>query len=453
MITLKDSSTLTMRDCLLSKNLAKNQGGCILIQEYSSLFIFNSTFVENKANDASLIFSYDIFEASIVFDTCFIFFSSSMTTLAEIFNGILIIRNSIISDNKNPTLFSSSAKIVIINSLFENNSCIGIQLGCSLFSTKSENNIEFSKFSEIHAFFTLPGVIYAEESNISLISSSLKDCSSLGRGSCLYSFKSHIIFKLVNLTKTIPSCIYISESNFELQNSLIGNNEKLDFAPFISESSNATILFSNFLNNHGSFYGGAIYSLGYLKFKLNTLFVNHCLFENNSANSEGGALFLLNQDILLDNSVFLNNKADYGGAISFKNTKSYHFEFIIFSSIFKKNFAFVEGGAIKYEEDPFLNKNNTFEGNLAVYGNDIASYPTRLGFQIFIKDNANNSIKLVYDSEINSEKYFIFDSIVSGSNLDYKLEFQLYDELGQKINNINERFIIIRNTLKILLVT
>ena len=372
-----------------------------------------------------------------------------MTTLAEIFNGILIIKNSIISNNKNPTLFSSSAKIDILNSSFTNNSCIGIQLGCSLFMSKSQNNIEFSNFSEIHAFFTLPGVIYSEESNLSMISSSLKDSSSLGRGSCLYSFKSHIIFKVVNLTKTMPSCLYISESNFELQNSLIGNNEKLEYAPFISESSNTTILYSNFLNNHGSFYGGAIYSFGYLKLKLNSLFVNNSFFENNSANSKGGALFLLNQNLLLENSIFINNKADYGGAICFTNAIGSQFEYNISSSIFKKNFAFVEGGAIKYEEDPFLNKNNTFEGNLAVYGNDIASYPIRFGFQIFMKNNSNNNLTLAYDSELNSKEYFIFDSIASGSNLDYKLEFQLYDELGQKINNINERLIIIRNLIKI----
>ena len=376
-----------------------------------------------------------------------------MTTLAEIFNGILIIRNSIIAGNKNPTVFSSSAKIDILNSSFANNSCGGIQLGCSLFMSKSQNTVEQSNFSEIHAFITLPGVIYAEESNLYMFSSFLKDCSSLGRGSCLYSFKSNIILKFVNLTKTMPSCIYIYESKFEVQNSLIGNNEKLDYAPFLSESSNTTISYSSFINNKGSFYGGAIYSFGDLNLKSMPLFVNNSLFENNSAHSKGGALFLLNQNLVVENTVFINNKADYGGAICFSNAKDYQFEYNISSSNFKNNFAFAEGGAIKYEEDPFLNKNNTFEGNKAVYGSDIASYPIRFGFKILMKNNSNNNLTLVYDSEMNSKNYFIFDSIVSGSNLDYKLEFQLYDELGQKINNINERSLIIMNLIKILLVT
>ena len=54
--------------------------------------------------------------------------------------------------------------------------------------------------------------------------------------------------------------------------------------------------------------------------------------------------------------------------------------------------------------------------------------------------NADNNFELIFDSEKENGS-FVFDNIISGTNFDYKIEVQLYDQLGEKINNINERLI------------
>ena len=59
----------------------------------------------------------------------------------------------------------------------------------------------------------------------------------------------------------------------------------------------------------------------------------------------------------------------------------------ITKSIFKSNFAFEEGGSIKWIcNSPIWNK-ILFLDNNAIYGNEIASNPMRMRFIISGKDN------------------------------------------------------------------
>jgi predicted outer membrane repeat protein len=51
----------------------------------------------------------------------------------------------------------------------------------------------------------------------------------------------------------------------------------------------------------------------------------------------------------------------------------------ITNSIFKNNYAGVNGGAIKYTfYPPLISQNNTFINNTAMYGSPIASYPVQM---------------------------------------------------------------------------
>ena len=59
----------------------------------------------------------------------------------------------------------------------------------------------------------------------------------------------------------------------------------------------------------------------------------------------------------------------------------------ITNSIFKRNFAFEEGGSIKWiGNSPLWNK-ILFLNNNAIYGNEFASNPIRMRFVISGKDN------------------------------------------------------------------
>ena len=144
---------------------------------------------------------------------------------------------------------------------------------------------------------------------------------------------------------------------------------------------------SNFIDNYASIYAGAIYSYGDWDCELDiskSLFksnrggvsagairhygiakISESEFINNTAKSEGGAIFAENgQDMKLTvtKSSFINNSAKYGGAICFEEY-CYSTKSSISDSIFKYNTATKNGGAIANIPDDLKLKNNTYIGN------------------------------------------------------------------------------------------
>lgn len=404
----------------------------------------NAILIENRASDATLLFSYDIFESMVIFESCSIYFSLSNSTLIDIIYGNLLIRNTIILNSINPTLFASYSNVNIFNSSFNNSFCASFQSGCLLSSSNANILIWSSIFFNVQSLAILSGAFYLEESSCKFFSSKFEDLASPGRGTCFYSLKSNIIFELVNITKVFPSCVYIYRSDFYMVNTSLGKNVNLEMAPLISVFSKFIAYGSVFSENHGSEKGGAMYFLGDSKRKSELVIINllsEVIFENNSAYSKGGAIYSENQNFIINNSIFLNNKANFGGSLFTSNSQTISIIFTIQNSLFKKNMAKIEGGAIKYESDPVITIDCVFEENIAVYGKNLANYPIRMGFQILKKNyNVDNNFELIFDSEKEKE-FFIFDNIISGETFDYKIEVQLYDQLGEKINNINERLI------------
>ena len=106
----------------------------------------------------------------------------------------------------------------------------------------------------------------------------------------------------------------IINSNVTLSNMLISSANFNGAGGAISLDLNSTLILKNvtFKNNsalgiHGE--GGAVYSAG-------TLFCYDCTFENNYANGGGGAIYALAQNSTISSSKFINNTAKwYGGAI------------------------------------------------------------------------------------------------------------------------------------------
>ena len=142
---------------------------------------------------------------------------------------------------------------------------------------------------------------------------------------------------------------------------------------------------SNFIDNYASISGGAIYSSGYDDCKLdirNSLFksnqggvgagaiyfngiakISESKFINNNGRSDGGAIFAVGYDLKLtiDKSSFINNSAEYGGAIDYDfncgNSKTR-----ISNTLFKSNTA-ISGGSIANSYDTLKLTNTTFEDN------------------------------------------------------------------------------------------
>ena len=104
--------------------------------------------------------------------------------------------------------------------------------------------------------------------------------------------------------------------------------------------------------------------------------------------TNGGAVYIHNSNITISESSFTTNLAIEGGAISFDCLTSMFCEVTISNSSFINNTAIKKGGAIAYSLFRPKMINNTFSGNLALYGNNVGSYVT----QIYIYKKFNQSI-------------------------------------------------------------
>ena len=87
----------------------------------------------------------------------------------------------------------------------------------------------------------------------------------------------------------------------------------------------------------------------------------------------------MNTNVSIDGCTFANNSALMGDAgaiyLDCQDSSTLPCKYVIKNSIFKYNNASVDGGAIRYNYyAPEISVNNTFIGNNASYGQDIASY-------------------------------------------------------------------------------
>lgn len=120
---------------------------------------------------------------------------------------------------------------------------------------------------------------------------------------------------LHNYTSGYGGALYKSGGNLVISNCQFFNNSALDYGGAIYLSPSGTNLFeySTFYSNHSDTYGG-----GYYGFVAN-VDINGCTFNNNSAVSEGGAIYDWGSAVILNvtNSTFINNSASQAGGIDF----------------------------------------------------------------------------------------------------------------------------------------
>ena len=130
----------------------------------------------------------------------------------------------------------------------------------------------------------------------------------------------------------------------------------------------------------------------------------------------GGAILVKDSNVSITDSIFLNNSAQEGGAISFLWSGSNQWSLNIIDVNFNENSASVSGGAIKYDSLRPHMDNNSFINNSAVYGPNIGSYPVR------IKIKGTNTDQI------------ILNNVGSGVDEDLNIEMALYDYDNQIFN-------------------
>ncbi|MDR0911143.1 MAG: hypothetical protein LBM96_00905, partial [Methanobrevibacter sp.] len=208
------------------------------------------------------------------------------------------------------------------------------------------------------------------------------------------------------------NCTFINNSATQL------NGGAIDCA------GNLSIINSKFINNTAENMGGAIHheSNGDSTILFN---VEDSYFENNHAGSHGGAILTWSNNLMIKNSIFINNSAsslDYvllGGAIG-----SFMAKGTVDNCSFENNSA-DRGGAI-YGAEKVINSyfnNNNAENGSAIYASKIVNGSTFInnhasfGGAIYIPTSTGSSIN--YNRFYNNSGYDLYNLDATNVNADY----------------------------------
>jgi hypothetical protein len=101
----------------------------------------------------------------------------------------------------------------------------------------------------------------------------------------------------------------------------------------------------------------------------------------NTATRYGGSISITDSDVSITNSTFNGNAATDGAAISFRCSSSILCDLDVSNSTFTNNSAATQGGAIYYNFIRPQMSNLIFTNNTAQYGQNIASYPLKIKLQ------------------------------------------------------------------------
>ena len=476
-----DNAHLTATKCIFNNNHAQN-GGAILVTDKSRLTLTRCTFTGNEATDLggaiAISGSVQLFGREI--QNC-----NFTNNRAKNGGGAILVQQGI---NDLLTFWD----LYITDSYFKNNSAINSDgAGGAVYGSSSAISIENSVFSSNSAEDTGGAITALDCNRIKILSSNLTSNCVTGPDSCggaLYvqdidaleisesnftdnhasisggaihgSAKISAVFPwIVSLSNfknnsanaagamTIINChlAHISGSDFTGNNATGSNSE--GGGAILAFSSNLVIDSSNFTDNHvKSIFGGAIRSL-----HSKGLLVDDAKFINNTVTGVGGygGAILVSSDegnsipVVISKSDFLNNKAEYGGAIAIStvynvtvvdsnfinNTASYAGSIyfidsdcvningsnftnnignkdggaiyakssnLVIKSIFDKNLAGM-GGAI-YAIDSYLNVSSTFMANQGGFGGAIYTENNATISSIFINNSAFFKGGAVYGS-------------------------------------------------------
>ena len=382
--------TMEGNKCIFENNYADDYGGAIYIKTKSESTIKNTQFTNNQAkdNNGGAIYS----------------------------NGDLRVSNCNFTKNKAKTdggAIYADAKVTATSSIFIINEAAGASSQCyagAIYCT----NIDCDKciFDNNHAY-DYGGAIYINNKGKSTIKNSKftnNKADDYNRGA-IYSKKNIEVYNSLFKNNQANNSWFPSTSQggaiycgtITCNNCTFENNKAKKYAGaiYINDKEVSTIKNSKFINNTSPFNGGAINANG-------KLIVESSIFKNNKADhfggalepyENGGAIFCLNIDC--NNSTFENNYAEsYGGAIFIKNEgKS-----TIKNSKFINNTAKLNGGAI-YLDNTNSHVDlihNIFEKNTAERGNEgliVYTYGEfdKISQNYYGTENPNWSSHLLYE--------------------------------------------------------
>ena len=340
-------------------------------------------------------------------------------------NGYLIIKNTIIQNNKAEHYGGaiSYCEFNMTNSILQNNTAG--KYGGAIYNPEKNTLINNSTLNNNQAGKE-GGVIYIDDySNLTITNSELNNNNATTTGGAIY------IRNNINLTIT----------NSILQNNTAG---KYGGAIYVGDYSNLTITNSKLNNNNATTYGGAIYNN-------NSLNMTNSILQNNTAGKYGGAIFN-NDSLNVTNSILQNNTAEqYGGAIYNNNSLNITSSGLlnneaarggaiynigndtnIINNIFQQNRANITGKAIRNTKNTILSNNTN--ADTSKYNGTI--YTT--GINVQIKNNVfYDGIIFINSMNVLNGKYVLTTKITNENYTKLNIGRVSYTLDGKWIGSIN----------------
>ncbi|WP_409199396.1 Ig-like domain repeat protein [Methanobrevibacter sp. DSM 116169] len=270
------------------------------------------------------------------------------------------------------------------------------------------------------------GAIWTESKNSKVVNTTFKDNSALHAGGA-------INIHILSDNFTIKNSTFIDNdgrdggaisnymgNDFFVIDSIFNNNTAIFNGGAIYTNVNNSQVFNSTFTNNGAEFGGAIYSLGdFFVVNNNSQFIendaynggaivndgsnsiiNNSFFKDNFATNAGGAItnaYVLKsaKDLIISNSDFINNKANYGAVIY-----NMGLNLNVIDSNFTKNEAFFNGGVIRNLGNDLNVINSTFDSNNATTGGAIhnSANNTQISISNFINNNASNQGGSIYNA-------------------------------------------------------
>jgi len=467
-------------------------GGVFFLTTHSQFQVYNSRIYNNSAVDSGAVVwadensnfeieNSDIFNnsAGVMGSTFFIMPGSLLIRNCQIHNNfagrystIFIIRGSAIISNltffNNTSLEDSPGIILSASTLTLNDSWLHDQIGLTgpfLFSIDhSSIDVYRTKFSTGTATFNGGAVYISMKTDMRIVSSVFENCAAEVEGGAVHSSESSLLvedthFKAAT-AKTLgggiyansgqlwvkncvfeaqfPSAVYVTSMILtEVTNSVFqqGSGE-LGGALGCSQSRVLTITGNNFTENHGN-YGGAVYivSSGYANDRMDLEMNNNSFFENSALS--GGAAFINSVNASLSHNRFSANSAlsttkaaGVGGGLALVCDLVPWCSVSIYSNAFKDNTASAQGGAVAWVGTLPTLSSNQFEGNVAPYGRETASYAVKIATM----DNSGDPMDYLSEGE-ESPVALELTGVASGQTFHYFLYFGLFDHANKIIAN------------------
>ena len=401
-----NAGALTVEDCIFMNNTAKKDGGAIYNTEYSKLKIADSYFKNNKADNGGSVAIYGTgyTRPTAEISNCEFVGDNSSTYGASIFSrGKLLLENSTFdggvskkgagavanaageltmrfceakncSSKATGGVFRLTGVTHIEDCVFTNNT--SVEGGGVLYSTTYATIfLERCKFYDNYS--SKGGAAYTYGSSTSASGVLINDCEfknnkASGYGGALYTMSimemNNTVFDNCQSTESAGGAITNAAGHIKMENCSFTNCKSVASGGAIRNtglieadnvlfernyaqssggafycSANATVDMRNttFRKNSTGKDGGAVYYYATATSKSN-IKMTGCLFENNTAPGNGGAI-RNNSDIKLYSCTFRNNSAENRGGALYNNAWGY---ISLLDSTFEDNSSDYRGGAI-----------------------------------------------------------------------------------------------------------